>query len=183
MIRLFVAIDIPEIIGREVQGMGRSIPKTRPVPMEQLHITLKFIGEVDGTTFLDIRDVLEKIHQPKFTLCLKSVGTFPPRGIPRILWAGVSPLQNLLTLHNSIERELESINVPREKKKFSPHLTLARLSNPPITKLQQFLAGNALLNTSDFPVQTFNLYSSQLTQKGAVHTLENTYPLSSSGFS
>ncbi|TKB05769.1 RNA 2',3'-cyclic phosphodiesterase [Desulforhopalus sp. IMCC35007] len=177
MIRLFVAIDIPENIRQEVQGMGRSIPTGRPVPENQLHITLKFIGEVDGTTFLDILDVLGKINQPKFSLCLKGVGVFPPRGIPRILWAGVPPVQNLVALRKSIERELAEINIPREKKKFSPHLTLARLNNPPITKLQQFLAGNALLKTSDFPVQTFNLYSSQLTPKGAIHTLQNTYPL------
>lgn len=177
MIRLFVAIDLPEIIAKEMQGMGRSIPNTRPVPADQLHITLKFIGEVDGTTFLDIRDVLGRIQQPKFSLCLKSVGTFPPRGTPRILWAGVNPVQNIITLRNSIERELERINIPREKKKFSPHLTLARFNNPPITHLQQFLAGNALLKTPDFVVQTFNLYSSRLNPKGAIHTLESTYSL------
>lgn len=177
MIRLFLAIDIPEDIRKMVQGMGRSIPNARPVPDHQLHITLKFIGEVDGTTFLDIQDVLGGIRQPKFSLTLKGVGVFPPRGTPRILWAGVNPVKNTITLRNSIDRELAAINIPREKKKYTPHLTLARLKNCPIPHLQQFLAGNTFLQTPDFPVETFNLYSSRLTQKGALHTLEGSYSL------
>ena len=61
MIRLFVAIDIPETIRREVEGMGRSIPKARPVPADQLHLTLKFIGEVEGSILLDIREALKDL--------------------------------------------------------------------------------------------------------------------------
>lgn len=177
MIRLFLAIDIPDTIRKAVQGMGRSIPNARPIPAHQLHLTLKFIGEVDGGTLLDIQDVLGEIRQPEFSLCLKGVGIFPPRGIPRILWAGVDPVENTISLRNSIERELAAINIPREKKKYSPHLTLARLRNCPIPALHNFLAGNAFLQTSTFPVQAFNLYSSRLTPKGAIHTLENSYPL------
>ncbi len=177
MIRLFIAIDIPETIRKEVQGMGRSIPNARPVPGDQLHLTLKFIGEVEGSKFLDIQEILEKITQPKFSLCLKGVDTFPPRGTPRILWAGVEPVKSAIALRNSIERELAAINIPREKKKYTPHLTLARLRNSPIPALQQFLAGNAFLQTSVFPIETFNLYSSQLSQKGAIHTLKSSYSL------
>lgn len=177
MIRLFVAIDIPEAIREEVQGMGRSIPNARPVPADQLHLTLKFIGEVEGSKFLDIQDTLEKVSQRKFSLCIKGTGTFPPRGTPRILWAGVEPVKNAIALRNSIERQLAAIDIPREKKKYTPHLTLARLRNSPIPALQQFLAGNAFLQTSSFPVETFTLYSSQLSPKGAIHTMESSYPL------
>lgn len=177
MIRLFVAIDIPEIIQLEVQGMGRSIPKARPVPKDQLHLTLKFIGEVEGSTFLDIRDALKEIVLPQFPLSLKGVGTFPPRGIPRILWAGVDPVAGVVALRNSIEKTLAAIDIPREKKKYTPHLTLARLNNCPINHLQNFLAGNAFLQSSEFSVEHFHLYRSQLTPKGALHTLESSYPL------
>lgn len=177
MIRLFIAIDIPETICKEVEGIGRSIPNARPVPAEQLHLTLKFIGEVDGSTFLDIQEILGEIIHPKFSLCLKGVGTFPPRGTPRILWAGVEPVKNTIALRNSIERELSTINVPREKKKYTPHLTLARLKNSPTPALQNFLAGNAFLKTPYFPVDTYSLYSSQLSPKGAIHTLESSYSL------
>jgi 2'-5' RNA ligase len=178
MIRLFVAIDIPENIQKEVQGMGRAIPKARPVPADQLHLTLKFIGEVEGSSFLDIRESLKEIVHPKLLLALKGVGTFPPRGTPRILWAGVEPTAGIAALRNTIEKTLNAVGIPREKKKYTPHLTLARLNNCPIRHLQNYLAGNAFLQTPDFTVDNFHLYSSQLTQKGALHTLESSYPLS-----
>jgi RNA 2',3'-cyclic 3'-phosphodiesterase len=177
MIRLFVAIDIPESIQKEVQGMGRAIPKARPVPADQLHLTLKFIGEVEGSSFLDIRDSLKEIVHPKFLLALKGVGTFPPRGMPRILWAGVEPAAGIAALRNTIEKTLDAVGIAREKKKYTPHLTLARLNNCPIRHLQNYLAGNAFLQTPDFTVDNFHLYSSKLTPKGALHTLECSYPL------
>jgi 2'-5' RNA ligase len=177
MIRLFVAIDIPENIQKEVQGMGRAIPKARPVPADQLHLTLKFIGEVEGSSFLDIRESLKEIVHPKLLLALKGVGTFPPRGTPRILWAGVEPTAGIAALRNTIEKTLNAVGIPREKKKYTPHLTLARLNNCPIRHLQNYLAGNAFLQTPDFTVDNFHLYSSQLTPKGALHTLQSSYPL------
>lgn len=158
--------------------MGRSIPNARPVPAEQLHLTLKFIGEVDGSKLLDIDDALKEIILPKFSLCLKGVGTFPPRGTPRILWAGIDHVERTTALRNSIERVLAAVDIPRDKKKYTPHLTLARLRNCPIKHLQQFLAGNAFLQTDEFPVVNFHLYSSKLTKKGALHTIESSYPLS-----
>ena len=178
MIRLFVAVDIPESIQKEVQGMGRAIPNARPVPKDQLHLTLKFIGEVEGSSFLDIRESLKEIVHPKFLLALKGVGTFPPRGTPRILWAGVEPAAGIAALRNTIEKTLGAVGIAREKKKYTPHLTLARLHNCPIRPLQNYLAGNAFLQTPEFIVDNFHLYSSQLTQKGALHTLECSYPLS-----
>ncbi len=120
MIRLFVAIDIPENIQKEVQGMGRAIPKARPVPADQLHLTLKFIGEVEGSSFLDIRESLKEIVHPKLLLALKGVGTFPPRGTPRILWAGVEPTAGIAALRNTIEKTLDAVGIPREKKIYSP---------------------------------------------------------------
>lgn len=177
MIRLFVAIDIPEIIQREVQGMGGSIPKARSVPADQLHLTLKFIGEVEGSTFLDICEALTEIVLPKFSLRFKGVGVFPPRGMPRILWSGVEPVAGVITLRNAIERTLAAIKIPREKRKYTPHLTLARLNNSPIHHLQKFLAGNAFFQTAEFPVENFHLYKSRLTPKGALHTLETSYQL------
>lgn len=177
MIRLFIAIAIPEAIKNEIAGLGRSIPRARPVPVEQMHLTVKFIGEVEGSRLLDIQSVLMEISRPQFTLCLHGVGTFPPRGTPRVLWAGVHPLDNLMTLHRSVEGKLSEIAIPREKQKYSPHLTLARLNNSPPKHLQQFLAGNAFLRTPDFTVSAFSLHKSQLTNNGAKHTLIASYPL------
>lgn len=177
MIRLFIAIDIPEAIRMEVAGMGRSIPNARPVPVDQLHLTLKFIGEVEGTKFLDIQDALKEIFLPSFSLSLKGVGIFPPRGIPRVLWAGLEQAERTTALRNAIDRALAVLNIPRDKKRYTPHLTLARLRNSPIHDLQHFLAGNAFFQSSEFPVENFHLYRSRLTSKGAQHTIERSYPL------
>ncbi|TKB26967.1 RNA 2',3'-cyclic phosphodiesterase [Desulfopila sp. IMCC35006] len=177
MIRLFIAIDIAETVRREVEGMGRSIPNARAVPTDQLHLTLKFIGEVDGARFLDIQEALQDIRGPRFVLALKGVGIFAPRDIPRILWAGIEPVQPVVTLRNAIERTLAAIEVPRDRKKFTPHLTLARLNHCSVTRLHQFLAGNAFFQSSEFAIDSFHLYSSKLTQKGAQHTLESSYQL------
>ena len=177
MIRLFIAIDIPESIKIEVGTMGRAIPNARAVPIDQLHLTLKFIGEVEGSRFLDIREALQEIRLAKFSLALKGVGVFAPRGTPRILWAGVEPTQPTVKLRNTIEKTLAAIDIPRDKKKFTPHLTLARLNNCPGNRLHQFLAGNAFFQSSEFGIESFHLYKSQLTRKGALHTLASSYQL------
>ncbi len=177
MTRLFIAVSIPTAITAGIAGLGRSIPGARPVPVEQMHLTLKFIGEVEGSRILDIRGALSEISRPQFTLGLRGVGVFPPRGIPRVLWAGVAPLDELIALRQVIEKKLAEIAIPREKQKYSPHLTLARLNNAPLRHLQQFLAGNALLQSPEFTVAAFTLYSSHLSSKGAMHTAIETYAL------
>ncbi len=175
--RVFIAVDIPETTRRELAGLGGTLPNSRAVPEEQLHLTLRFLGEVEGGRLLDIQGVLEEISRPPFPLRLKGVGTFPPRGIPRILYAGIDPPAPLFTLRQVIDRKLADIAIPRDKQRYTPHLTLARLKNCPLGRLQQFLAGNALLVTPDFQVEAFTLYGSHLTRDGAIHTPLRTYPL------
>jgi len=175
--RLFIAIDIPETIKKHVAGMGGSIPGAYPVVPEQLHLTIKFIGEVDGGKLLDIRETLTEVPFRPFTLFLKGVGTFPPRGTPRVLWLGIEPQGDLCLLRTTVEKQLLSINVQKDKRKYTPHLTIARLKNSPIKRLHQFLAGNSFLQSPEFSVDRFSLYSSRLTPKGAVHIALRTYRL------
>ncbi len=177
MIRLFIAIDIPEDIRILMCGMGASIPGARPVPTEQLHLTLKFIGDVENSILPDIREALATIGKAPFPMCLKGVGHFPPRGNPKVLWAGVTPLSEITLLRNRIEKALANIGIPRESRKFSPHITLARLKSSPLNRVTQFLAGNSLFETPLFTINTFHLYSSTLSPRGATHTLLESYPL------
>lgn len=177
MIRLFVAIDIPDDIRMLICGMGSSLPGARAVPTEQLHLTLKFIGDVENSMLSDINEALSTVLHAPFQMCLKKVGHFPPRGMPRVLWIGVEPTLEVTHLRNKVERALFQIGIPRENRKFSPHVTLARLKNSPLKRVTQFLAGNSLLMTPDFKVDTFQLYSSTLTPKGAIHTPLSSIPL------
>ncbi len=177
MIRLFIAVDIPETIKQRIEGMGRSIPRAHPVPPEQLHITVRFIGDTESSRLLDIEETLERISCQHFQIQIKGVGTFPPRGNPRVLWAGVEQQSGLLHLRREIDQKLALQGIAKEKRKYRPHITLARLKNCPIKRLQHFLAGNSFLQTPNFTINSFSLYSSQLTPKGAIHTSLRTYSL------
>jgi 2'-5' RNA ligase len=177
MYRLFVAIDLPESIREELGAMCFGIPGAKWVEPEQLHLTLRFIGEVDGGVFADIREALEGVRAEPFAMRLKDFGHFPPRRQPRVLWVGVEAGDGLARLRGRVEHVLVRAGLEPEHQKFSPHITLARLKETPLTRLANFFAGNALYASIPFEVTEFHLYSSRLSPKGAVHTLEETYPL------
>ncbi len=177
MIRLFIAVPLPEKIRSSLHAMGRSLPGARPVPPEQIHITLRFIGEVEGSIFRDIKENLSTILAPAFSLVIQGVGHFPPRGKPRVIWAGLHPTDNLRILKRKIDSNLQQCGIAVEKRKFSPHVSLARLKTCPIKRVTEFLAGNSFLTSEELQITSFNLYSSKLVQKGAIHTLEQNYPL------
>ena len=177
MIQLFVAVELPLDIRLYIKSLGRGIPGSRPLPAEQIHLTLRFLGEVEGSLFQDIRECLSEVKKNPFSLQVRGVGCFPPRGAPRVIWAGVTPTEELLRLKKRVDRALLSCGVELEKRKFSPHITLARLRNSPIQRVSEFLAGNSFLQTPEFTVDSFHLFSSQLGKSGALHTLEESYYL------
>lgn len=177
MYRLFVAIDLPPDIAARVQEICYGIPGAKWVQEEQMHLTLRFIGAVDGGIFRDIKEGLAEISAAPFSLQVKGLGFFPPRKAPRVLWAGVTPVEEVKRLRNRIENFLVGMGIEPEGRKYSPHVTLARLHDTPAARLNRFLAGNNLFATEEFAVSEFHLYSSELTPKGAFHTLEASYPL------
>jgi len=180
MLRLFIAVDVPDDIRTLMCGMGGSIPGARAVPADQLHLTLKFLGDTDSGLLPDIKDALAEIEFPLFTICLKRVGHFPPRGNPRVLWAGIDPVMEVTALRNKVEKALAGIGIERDPRKFSAHVTLARLKNSPLNRVTQFLAGNSFFETPPFTVREFLLYSSSLTARGAAHTVLAAFPLTHS---
>ncbi|MDA8165375.1 MAG: RNA 2',3'-cyclic phosphodiesterase [Desulfobacteraceae bacterium] len=177
MYRLFVAIDLPEEIKKELGAMCFGIPGAKWVEPEQLHLTLRFIGEVDGGVLADIRETLEGVRGEPFTMRLKGFGHFPPRQEPRVLWVGVDAGEDLVRLRNRIENGLVRAGIEPEHRKFAPHITVARLKETPLRKLTNFFAGNALYASPAFEVTEFHLYSSTLSLKGAIHTREESYLL------
>lgn len=177
MIRLFVAYDLPDDVRMLICGMGATIPGARAVPTDQLHLTLKFIGDVEESMLPDLREALSEVVSPPLLIKLQGVGHFPPRGNPKVLWCGISPTLETIQLRNSIEKALDAIGIPRERRKFSPHVTLARLRNSPLKRVTQFLAGNSMFETPTFRVDNFRLYSSVLSTRGAVHTVQAEFPM------
>ena len=175
--RLFIAIDPPADICDQLTGLCCGLPDARWLAPEQLHLTLCFIGEVSGAVFLDIREALDEIRADCFALRFKGVGFFPPRGQPRVVWAGVEKNEPLLALQRKITTRLTLLGVPLENRKFSPHLTLARLNQTPPSRVGRYLQEHALFVSPEFLVEEFILYSSVLGRKGASHTVEQAYAL------
>ena len=176
--RLFVALPVPEPVAEALSVPYFGIPGARWMAPGPFHLTLRFLGEVAPAQALDVADALASIHLPPFPLALKGVGHFPPRGSPKVLWAGVAPSEPLLRLQQRIERAMTHAGCEPDPRRFHPHITLARLSPGTRTdRVAAFLAMYALFATEPFEVQEFGLYSSVLREEGALHVLEQAYPL------
>ena len=180
--RLFVAIDLPDSVQERLALLCCGLPGARWVDPGQIHLTLRFIGEVDGGLFLDIRDALTEIEGKSFSLAPSGVGFFPPRGKPRVVWVGLQKNEPLIKLRNRVESLLVGLGLEPEGRKFSPHITLARLKNTPPIKMARFLESHSRFCTSSFSVENFHLYSSVLGRKGAVHRIEASYQLTENAY-
>jgi 2'-5' RNA ligase len=166
---------------KNLETMFFGIPGARWVALDQLHLTVRFIGEVDGALFLDIKNTLEEVSISPFDIQLKGVGHFPPRGAPRVIWVGLEKSEPVQLLRKKIDGALLKIGLEPEGRKFSPHITLARLKNTPLQKVADFLSGNGLFSQEPFQIDDFKLYSSTLTPKGAIHKVERVYSLTELG--
>ena len=177
MPRLFIAVDLPETNKKNLEAVFFGIPGARWVALDQLHLTVRFIGDVDGALLHDIKSELEEVSISSFDLQLRGVGHFPPRGAPRVIWVGLEKSEPLQLLRKKINTALLKIGLEPERRKFSPHITLARLKNTPLQKVADFLSGNGLFRQEPFQIEDFKLYSSTLTPKGAIHRVEKIYSL------
>jgi len=176
MIRLFVALELPAKMRERLAALQGGVPGARWTTDEQMHLTLRFIGEVDENVAHDIDDALAGVRAPAFELELAGVGEFGGKK-PRALWAGVRANDALLHLQKKIETALQRIGLPPEERKFSAHVTLARMRTAPREKVVQFLTHHALFASAPFGVKEFVLFSSHLGSGGSVYHKERVYPL------
>jgi RNA 2',3'-cyclic 3'-phosphodiesterase len=177
MPRLFVSLDLPDWVRESLAEIAGGLPGASWLPPEQLHLTLRFIGEVENRVFQEVRESLGSIQSRSFYLSLQGVGHFPLRGDPETLWAGVSKSDELLRLRHKIENQLVRYGLEPDTRKFFPHVTLARIKEARALWVGEYLAVNSLFAVAEIPVQGFALYSSLLTPDGAIHRLEGSYPL------
>ena len=177
MIRLFTAIEIPESVRLRLSLLQGGVPGARWSPPENLHLTLRFIGEVDEAVANDIDDVLSNLRAPSFDLTLKAAGEFGGRD-PHALWVGVAPNEALHRLVAKIESALQRMGLDAESRKYTPHVTLARLRDAPLPKVREFLGAHATFDSGPFRVRAFALYSSHPSARGSLYRAERTYPLS-----
>jgi 2'-5' RNA ligase len=174
--RLFVALEIPSTVRENLAALLKSLggvsPQTRWARPENLHVTLKFIGEVPETNLAAIHSGLASARSDQpVTLDFRGLGFFPSEEHPRVFWAGIEASANLKTLAADIEKAAEELGVPREPRPFSPHLTLARFAPPGLPeKLRSAIQENAGREFGSFRTSQFQLVESKLKSSGAEYT-------------
>jgi RNA 2',3'-cyclic 3'-phosphodiesterase len=176
MIRLFVALALPDSVAQSLLALQSGVPGARWMEREQLHLTLRFIGEVDGRDADAIDETLASVAAPRLTLGLKGVGAFGGKN-PRALWAGVAANDALIHLQRKIESAIQRLGFPAEERKYTPHVTLARLHATPAGRVMDYLSDRALYASGPFAADRFILYSSNTTPHGSIYAAEREYPL------
>jgi 2'-5' RNA ligase len=177
MIRLFAAIPVPPEIGEGLARRQTGLPGARWRPQNSLHITLRFFGETPETVAADIDGELAAIMASPFALNLEGVGSFGDGGEVRAVWAGVGESAPLRQLAADCERAARRAGCKPEKRSYRPHVTLAYLKHAEPAKAGAWVQGHNLLQSPDFRVTWFGLYSSWLTPEGSRYELEREYPL------
>lgn len=172
MLRLFVGIDLPPELKLKLSTLCAGVPSARWVDAGNLHVTLRFIGEVDEGAAADIDEALAQIKAPRFALALAGVGHFGTR----MLWVGVERNDALQHLRDKVESAIVRLGFEPEGRRYAPHVTLARLKGNDL-RLQTFLAEHALFRAAPFPVEQFSLIASYLTKSGAIYEDQADYKL------
>jgi 2'-5' RNA ligase len=175
-VRLFVALEIPSAVRDNLAALLKELraiaPQVKWVRAENLHVTLKFIGEVAPAKLEGIRKALATVRSEQaVTLDFRDLGFFPNEKRPRVFWAGIECSPNLKTIASDIEQAMEKLGIPREQRPFSPHLTLARFPLPGLPeKPRSAIQENVAREFGTLHTNEFHLIESKLKPSGAEYT-------------
>jgi len=176
MHRLFIAIRPPEEVRDLLIDAMDDSPALRWVGDEQLHLTLRFVGEVERPVANDIATALDHVRSPSFDLSVVGVGKFEQRNGGAV-WAGIRPKVPVTALAAKIERSIQGVGLEPEHRVFMPHITLARWNRRNTEAVYAFLGRNANLRSEPFPVDRFILFESRLSRHGAHYEDIAEFPL------
>ena len=176
MPRLFTALEIPRDAALSLSLLRGGLPGARWIDVENYHLTLRFIGDVEGHVADEIANALDRIRRPSFSLTLSGVGAFGSRK-PHAIWAGVTASPDLNALQAEIERICQRLGLPSDPRKFVPHVTLARLKNASDGDVARYLSARGNFATMPFKVTRFVLMSSRDSVGGGPYIIEEAWPL------
>jgi 2'-5' RNA ligase len=159
--RLFVALPIPEPVEDGLWPLQDGVPGAIWTAPGDHHLTLRFLGEVQGDRVEPLVAGLARLRLTAFALQLRGVGFFPPRGQPRTLWAGVADRAPLDHLHAKIDGLCGGMGLGRDPRQFAPHVTLAKLHDSPPHRVAAWLAGHAQMASEPWTADRFCLYRSR----------------------
>ncbi|GAA4124055.1 RNA 2',3'-cyclic phosphodiesterase [Aminobacter aganoensis] len=176
MPRLFTALEIPRDAALSLSLLRGGLSGARWIDVENYHLTLRFIGDVEGHVADEIVEALDRVDKPGFPLTLTGVGAFGQKK-PHAVWAGVTPSPELNALQAEIERICKRLGVPSDPRKFTPHVTLARLRNTSPLDVAHYLSARGNFATLPFRVGRFVLMSSRDSVGGGPYIVEEAWPL------
>jgi 2'-5' RNA ligase len=176
MPRLFTGIEIPFGIAQALDMLRGGLPGARWIDRENYHVTLRFIGDVDEAAAREAASVLGQIRRPPFDLHFEGLASFGGRK-PRAVIANVAPEPALLELQAEQERLMRRIGLAPEARKYTPHVTLARLRTSSSLDVADYLSARGYFRTAPFRLAQFVLFSSRASTGGGPYVVEASYPL------
>ena len=176
MPRLFTGLEIPADVAQALSMLRGGLPGARWIDPENYHITLRFIGDVDDAFAHDIASLLDKVNRRAFDLRFEGLAPFGGRK-PRAVVAAVTPAQPLLEVQAEHERLMQRIGLDPEGRKYTPHVTLARLRDSSSVQVADYLSARGYFRTAAFRVSRFVLFSSRASVGGGPYVVEASYPL------
>ncbi len=177
MIRLFVALPLPDEVRERLSRLAAGLPGAKWIKSENYHVTLRFIGEVPEDTAHDVDAALDTVTTQPFPVTLDGLGTFGRGHMAKTLWVGVRPSDPLRHLRDKVESALVRAGLPPEERKFTPHVTLARLGDTPEAKLAAYLGANGMFLAGPIQAERFVLFESVLGKGGSAYHELRSYPL------
>jgi 2'-5' RNA ligase len=175
MPRLFTAIEIPQTVRRRLSLIRAPLNGAKWIEPEDMHITLRFAGDIDGRTADDLVDFLAAVRARPFPVTIGGIGAFGGRD-PRVLWAGVEAGEPLELLYRANERAARSAGLEPEGRTFKAHVTLARMRGVRQQAVARFLAENGGLRTEPFLATRFVLLSARPGSGGPPYVVEAEFP-------
>ena len=177
MIRLFVALPLPDGVIARLAMMCSGLPGANWVEPANMHITLRFIGEVEESQAEEIDYMLAGIEAEALSLTLSGLGTFGEGAKAHAIWAAVKPSAALTHLQAKVESACVRAGLTPEGRKFTPHVTLAYLNKPQPVRMQTYIEANNLFSAGPFAIDRFALFESRLGKGGAVYSPQVDYEL------
>ena len=176
MPRLFIGLEIPDDLRQTLSLLRGGLPGARWIDPENYHLTLRFIGDIDAGLAHEIVSMLGRVNRRPFDVRLDGLSSFGGHK-PRAIVASVAPSPSLLELQAELERLMQRVGLEPEGRKYTPHVTLARLRDSSSRQVADYLATRGLFRSAAFRVERFVLYSSRASVGGGPYVVEEAYPL------
>jgi 2'-5' RNA ligase len=177
MPRLFAGLEIPAEIGQSLSNLRGGLPGARWIDPENYHVTLRFIGDIDGMSANEIASMLFRINRKPFEVKVQGLQSFGGRK-PRAVVASVEPSRPLIELQAELERLMQRLGLDPEGRKFTPHVTLARLHDASSQDVADYLSVRGYFPSRTFMASRFVLFSSRASTGGGPYVVEDSYALS-----